>query len=499
MNLEIVQKTIARIHSYGKPVDFARPFNSEERRIGVGTGSFVKPPPYAVDNIDNTKLYILTCAHVIDQADQVTIQIPLAGREEIPATVLSFVPRYSFDLALISVDDPDGSLRDMIEYLQLGSSERLKQGDKLVALGFPMGQRGLMTSDGVYSGFQHELQHTVPISPGNSGGPLVAFNNGRTEWVGVNTSGITDVRASNIGYAVPIEYFKLSEPTLFSQQTGPPGPQRVFRRPSFGLMLQESTGAQIKVENNGANCCKQGMYVFEVDPKSPAAKKGVVSGDYLCQIDNMKVDNRGEVRVSWNQQPVPVKAALNRMTDTNKQYKLRVWKTKLGKCQDLNIAPARLHRGALKFLYPPYDSVDYVAVGGVVMMQLRMNHALIPATLRSFAELSPKERRYAHVVVTHIVPGTQADKSNILKQSDIIISVNGSPVKTLKHVRNALLNPLQKNNVKFVEIKSKQNKKLILLLKDVGKEDLKLKELGVYNPDNGIIKLYTKVTKVIDR
>jgi S1-C subfamily serine protease len=480
-----VQKTIARIQSYGKKIDFSRPFKTLERKKSVGTGSFVLPPEGW--GFDQSKLYILTCAHVVDEADQVTIQVPLVSQKEIPATVLSFVPRHSYDLALIAIEKPDERLRRVIKYIPLGSSENLKQGDKLVALGFPMGQSGIMTSDGVYSGFQHALQHTVPISPGNSGGPLVSFNKkGRMQWIGVNTSGIVDVRASNIGYAVPIEYFKLIAPTLFAQPFGPPRPERVLRQPSFGFKLQESTGTQIKVESNG---CEQGMYVFDVDPESPAFKSGISQGDYLCKIEEMQVNNQGEVKVSWNQQPVSVKVALDRMTDINKKYKFVIYKNTLKKCINVYMKPAQLQRGALKFLYPPYDEVEYVALGGIVMMQIYKNHAFNPATIRAFAELSPKERQETNVIVTHIVPGTQADK-NILKPSNRISKVNGKFVKTLLDVRSALLEPLFKNNFYYVEIESLNKNKIILLLKDLIQEDIRMKDLNVYNPDVKLMQFF---------
>jgi len=122
-------------------------------------------------------------------------------------------------------------------------------------------------------------------------------------------------------------------------------------------------------------------------------------------------------------------------------------------------------------------------------MQIYKNHAFNPATIRAFAELSPKERQETNVIVTHIVPGTQADK-NILKPSNRISKVNGKFVKTLLDVRSALLEPLFKNNFYYVEIESLNKNKIILLLKDLIQEDIRMKDLNVYNPDVKLMQFF---------
>ena len=91
-----ILKTIVRIHSYGQQVDFARPFRNMPRVSGVGTGTFLNPKSLGIAlprDVQDSFLFVLTCAHVVDGSDQVTVVLPLVGSEQIDATVLAFVPR----------------------------------------------------------------------------------------------------------------------------------------------------------------------------------------------------------------------------------------------------------------------------------------------------------------------------------------------------------------------------------------------------------------------
>ena len=208
-------RAIARIHAYGRPVDFTKPFLAADRFKGVGTGFFIHPPTPTP-----TYLYVLTCAHVVDSADTVTIMLPLLGLSEYTASVLGLVPGY--DIAVLAVPVSDSALLGQASPLTLGKSDSLKLGQKLTAVGYPLGQTAIKVSDGVYAGFQEKLQHTVSISPGNSGGPLMT-EDGLV--VGINSSGILSPEASNVGFAVPIEMFSLMSTPIFAQTPGPPSPE----------------------------------------------------------------------------------------------------------------------------------------------------------------------------------------------------------------------------------------------------------------------------------
>ena len=65
--MEHMLKSIVRLHAYGKPINFLRPFIDRERESAVGTGTFVNPADIGVAVPDPDYLYILTCAHVVER------------------------------------------------------------------------------------------------------------------------------------------------------------------------------------------------------------------------------------------------------------------------------------------------------------------------------------------------------------------------------------------------------------------------------------------------
>lgn len=421
-------KAIVRVHSYGRAINFVKPFVELERESAVGSGTIVNPKELHLP-ADSEYLYILTCAHVIDKADQVTIVLPLKGSEQLAATVVSFVPKHNYDLAILALPNKNGVYNDFVRTLPLGESTKLVQGETLRALGFPMGQTGLKVSDGVFAGFQHYLQHTVSISPGNSGGPLI---NERGELVGINNAGLVHVAASNIGYAVPIELCLMTAPRMFID-IGPPGPHRVLRAPNFGFFLQPTTLLHIQhiAQVSDQGCCTSGMYIFEVVDGSPAFEAGVRPGDFLCAIGDAKVDNTGDVPVPWSVQKVPIKTALERYADPDQQYSFTIWSKRSQSCTTIQMSPRVLDVHSNYYSYPPYDTVAYMNIQGLIIMPLLRNHKEYPETLTTVLSLSPKERLRPHLVITYIVPGSPADQSQTLSAGDLLVSVDGSPVTSL--------------------------------------------------------------------
>ena len=106
----------------------------------------------------------------------------------------------SFDLALIKIGNNDGTPLPIL-------STQIDIGEKVFAIGNPLGLEGTI-SDGIISGLREfenfsALQISAPISPGNSGGPVV---NEQGELIGVATFTFTE--GQNINFAVPIKYVK---------------------------------------------------------------------------------------------------------------------------------------------------------------------------------------------------------------------------------------------------------------------------------------------------
>lgn len=170
---------------------------------GLGTGFFIHPDGYLV-----------TCAHVIEGENQGNLTVTVynqtaAGLEQTDYSKVKVIA-YSgmHDLAVLKVEPPTPT---QFAWVPLGDSTALVQGQKVFALGSPMGMTR-SASEGIVSvvcranenGFF--LQTTAPLSPGNSGGPLF---NLKGEVIGVNSQKLVAHGAEGISFANPSDMLKL--------------------------------------------------------------------------------------------------------------------------------------------------------------------------------------------------------------------------------------------------------------------------------------------------
>jgi S1-C subfamily serine protease len=210
------------------------------RREGTGSG-------FALDTREGL---IVTNFHVINGGRTFDVRV---GDEFRVAEVVGAAP--CDDLALLEIEDSEG-----LESLRLGSQKNLKQGQEVVALGFPANPslRGELTSTaGVVSvprsafrlptpdspRFENLIQTDASLNPGNSGGPLVD-SDGRL--VGVNTAVFAATRgpASAQGYAIGVDRVKEVVGDLREGRSQRwlgvgmiPAPKRLVRRIGRGGLL----------------------------------------------------------------------------------------------------------------------------------------------------------------------------------------------------------------------------------------------------------------------
>jgi S1-C subfamily serine protease len=170
---------------------------------GAGAGFFIDPSGWAVTNY-----------HVVAGSKQVQIGAVVGNRRVLYAGRVMAVDAAN-DLALVKATAPAA-----VPVLALGTDERLRPGDPVVAIGNPGVGGELLehsVSNGILSSAGREfegrklLQTTAPINPGNSGGPLLSMTG---KVIGVVTAKAVD--KENIGFAVPVSLVQ----TLFAERDG---------------------------------------------------------------------------------------------------------------------------------------------------------------------------------------------------------------------------------------------------------------------------------------
>lgn len=253
----------------------------EQRIVGQGSG-FI---------IDATGV-VLTNAHVVDNANKVTVTLKDGRTFKGEVKGVDDVT----DLAVVKIDAQGSAL----PVAALGDSSQIQVGDWAIAVGNPVGLDNTVTL-GIISTLGRSaakvgipdkrvefIQTDAAINPGNSGGPLL---NSKGEVVGINTAIRAD--AMGIGFAIPINQAKSLESLLASGQKVP--------HPYIGIQMVNLTADLAKQNNRDPNSPfliaeVDGILVVRVIPNTPAERAGIRRGDVITTVNNQSIKDAGELQ-----------------------------------------------------------------------------------------------------------------------------------------------------------------------------------------------------------
>jgi Do/DeqQ family serine protease len=360
--------------------------------------------------IDAAKGYVLTNAHVVAQADQITVT--LADSREFKAKLIGTDPES--DVAVLQIKP------DKLTELPLGDSDALQVGDYVVAVGNPFGL-GQTVTEGIVSalqrsglgieGYEDFIQTDAPINPGNSGGALVDLN-GRL--VGINTAIVGPSGGSvGIGFAIPVNMARSVMDQLI--KTGE------VKHGHLGVYVQDLTpdlASAVHVQPD------HGVLVARVEDGSPAAKAGLKAGDVIQSVDGQDVHNSSDLRNKIGLRDPNDRVTLGVLRD---QKTLTITTT-------LSAAAAE---GPV-----PGDQIDSRLAGA------------------AFGAVPQQGSSAAGVLVTQVDNGSSVFRDG-LRKGDIITAVNGQEVtsvdefeQVVKEVSGTLLFQVARGNAAlFVAVK----------------------------------------------
>jgi S1-C subfamily serine protease len=247
-------------------------------QAGAGSGVIIAPDGY-----------ILTNDHVVAQAKH--LQATLEDGRSLPAEVIGADP--ATDLAVIRVNAAG------LPFAGLGDSAALRVGQLVIAIGNPFGFQSTV-STGVVSALGRTLrsqsgrlienivQHSAPLNPGNSGGPLV---DSRGRVAGINTAII--MMAQGIGFAIPANTAKWVVSQLLTHGR--------VRRGYLGLVARQRPLERRLVRFHRLPA-ELAVEAISVDPRGPAAQAGLQQGDLIAAINGQpltSVDNLHRFLAEW--------------------------------------------------------------------------------------------------------------------------------------------------------------------------------------------------------
>ncbi|QDU61708.1 Putative serine protease HhoB precursor [Planctomycetes bacterium Pan216] len=265
--LDAYSKAVIRVAEQVGPAVVSITHAERSGDSGIGSGVIIAPDGYALTN-----------SHVVGRRGDVWAST--SDGDRLGAEVVG--NNDSTDLALIRL-----AARDL-PYASLGDSVGLRVGQLVIAMGNPFGfqsavstgvvsalGRGLRSPEG--RAIEHVVQHTAPLNPGNSGGPLVD-SGGRV--VGINTAIIAG--AQGLGFAVPANTARWVITEILSHGE--------VRRPRLGITatvapLRPVLAHELDLLNDRA------VEVVDVQSGGPAREAGIEPGDLIVSVAGRLVND----------------------------------------------------------------------------------------------------------------------------------------------------------------------------------------------------------------
>lgn len=232
----------------------------------------------------NSEGYILTNAHVIANAEEITVFFP--DKRSLKAEVKGADPLS--DVALLRVEASN------LPALRLGSSESLRVGEWAIAIGSPFETiqtvtAGIVSAKGRssvgISEYEDFIQTDAAINPGNSGGPLLNIHG---QVIGINTAFLTQTGGyMGIGFAIPIDMARIIAGRLQTEGK--------MTRAWLGVALKDVAPemlAKEKIQTDLANAA----LVFSIEADSPATKSSLRKGDLITSLDGVQIAGAADLR-----------------------------------------------------------------------------------------------------------------------------------------------------------------------------------------------------------
>ena len=223
--------------------------------------------------------FIVTNYHVVEDAN--TIKITLYNGDTYDATYIGGDEDY--DIAVIKIEASD------LQCVTLGNSEQLNVGDRVLAVGNPLGELTFSMSGGMVSSVNRTInvsgtpfnmiQTDASINPGNSGGPLFNQYGEVVGIVSAKYSSYASQSVEGLGFAIPInDVIAMIEDIMTNGF--------VTNKPYLGITggsMNEQMAAQYRYN------ITKGVFVYSVEEGGAAAKAGLKLGDVITKIDDNEI------------------------------------------------------------------------------------------------------------------------------------------------------------------------------------------------------------------
>ena len=272
------------------------PQQQEQEVEGSGSGIIVGK--------NDDELLIATNYHVVEGAD--TLSVAFTDGNAVEASVKGFDEERDLAVVSVSLDDVEDDTMDAISIAKIGSSDDLKVGEQVIAIGNALGY-GQSVTTGIVSAKNRRMdsdnntvtdgsddssdgvnliQTDAAINPGNSGGALLNMDG---EVVGINSAKLASTEVEGMGYAIPISKAQPILEDLMNRQT------RDKVEDDSKAAYLGITSADLSMEAIQMYDMPEGAFVIRVDKDSAADEAGIQKGDIIVSFDGQTVSGREDL------------------------------------------------------------------------------------------------------------------------------------------------------------------------------------------------------------
>jgi len=384
------------------PEEFRRFFElpddgeAPQPRGGFGSGVLV-----------DAKGVILTNFHVVDGAEKVTVQ--LSDGRKLTSKDVKTDPKT--DLAIVRIEAPAA-----LPFLELGDSDAMQIGDRVLAVGAPFGLTGTVTH-GIISAkdrslqlnmYEDFIQTDAAINPGNSGGPLISLDG---KIIGINAAIKTRSGGwQGVGLAVSSNLARNIMPQLLKDG--------FVRRGYLGVQIKDISEPEV-AERLGLKKGEHGVLVTRVFEDTPGAKAGIKDGDVITSLDGKPIHNGHELQIFVARQQVGKTVEVRGLRDGQpKTFQVKIEEQ-----------PRKYGRVRVPVPRPVEREADSVAVDkiGVESVDLTADVA---------DRLGYRDAKQG-AVISRVDRGGLAAAAG-LRAGTLITKVDKKPIKSAKELRDAI-------------------------------------------------------------
>ena len=300
---DVVEKVMpAMVSIVNNFTETANVFGQQYTQEEVASGSGI-----IVGKTDD-ELLIVSNNHVVESAD--TLTVTFIDGSEAQAQVKGLDSDMDLAVIAVSLNDLSDDTKNAITVATLGSSDDLKLGEPVIAIGNALGY-GQSVTNGIVSALNREItlengstglengstglengstgtfiQTNAAINPGNSGGALLNMNG---EVIGINSNKIGGTAVEGMGYAIPITSASPIIADLMERQTRTKVAEDEVGY--IGISLQEVTSQISQMYN-----MPEGIYVVSVEEGSAAANAGIMKGDIITKFDGSSISSYSDLQ-----------------------------------------------------------------------------------------------------------------------------------------------------------------------------------------------------------